>query len=124
LVSATTVWGLARTLENGLRALDKPWPGVWSNLVGLGVLVALGLAALPKWGIMGMACAVLLAQITNLLYLVLYTRSHFQVPWAFFYRVDIKSVIHAMRQLLGGFRRYAEAPVAAAGNLRALDTRK
>ena len=69
LIGAAAFWGMAQVLDQGLRAACHPRPGIFSNLLGTTILFAVGIPACSRFGINGMAGAVLGAQFLNLLFL-------------------------------------------------------
>ena len=69
LIGATVFWGMAQVLDQGLRAACHPRPGVLSNLLGATFLFAVGIPACSRFGINGMAAAMLGAQFVSLLFL-------------------------------------------------------
>jgi len=70
LIGATAFWGMAQVLDQGLRAACHPRPGIFSNLLGATFLFAVGIPACSRFGINGIAGAMLGAQFLNLLFLV------------------------------------------------------
>ncbi|MBZ5699350.1 MAG: lipopolysaccharide biosynthesis protein [Acidobacteriia bacterium] len=87
LIGSTVLWGMEQVLEQGLRAAGHPRPGIISNFLGLVVLVGLGIPACARYGIAGLAAAVLAAQILNLAVLVCFCVAGLKMPtksfWAF-----------------------------------------
>jgi Na+-driven multidrug efflux pump len=60
---------MAQVLDQGLRAACHPRAGVFSNLLGATFLFAVGIPACSRFGINGMAAAMLGAQVVSLLFL-------------------------------------------------------
>jgi peptidoglycan biosynthesis protein MviN/MurJ (putative lipid II flippase) len=60
----------ANILNQGLRGLGRPHSGLVSQLVGIGVMVIAALFFLRRFGLMGMAFAVLMSGCAQLLVLV------------------------------------------------------
>jgi len=90
LIGGSVCWGMSQVLEQGLRAAEHPRPGIFSNLTGLAVLVAVGIPACMRHGINGLAAIVLVAQILNLSILIGFCVLRLHIParslWAFDYR--------------------------------------
>lgn len=87
LIGASGFWGMGQTLEQGLRAASHPGLGIFSNLLGLAILLSAGVPAYLHFGITGLAAAVFLGQCTNLLVLIglciFYLRMRPGLFWAF-----------------------------------------
>jgi O-antigen/teichoic acid export membrane protein len=72
LTAATTLWAMAQVLDQSFRAASHSWPGVASNSVAMAVVFALGIPGCVRYGINGMASAVLMGQVANLAILIGY----------------------------------------------------
>ena len=87
LIGATLLWGMSQVLEQGLRAAAHPRPGIISNLLGLAVLVSMGIPGCIRFGIEGLAAALLAAQFLNLVTLISFCVAALKMPlrflWAF-----------------------------------------
>ena len=87
LTAASVPWGMSQVLEQGLRAASHPRPGIVSNLLGLGVLLALGIPACVHFGITGMAASLAVAEFINLAALIAFCVIVLKMPirllWAF-----------------------------------------
>jgi enterobacterial common antigen flippase len=87
LIAASVPWGMSQVLEQGLRAASHPRPGIVSNLLGLGVLFAVGIPACARFGIVGLATSLTVAQLINLAALIAFCVVILQMPlrsfWAF-----------------------------------------
>jgi O-antigen/teichoic acid export membrane protein len=87
LIAASVPWGMSQVLEQGLRAASHPRPGIVSNLLGLGVLFALGIPACVRFGIVGLAASLTAAQFINLAALIAFCVVLLKMPlsslWAF-----------------------------------------
>jgi O-antigen/teichoic acid export membrane protein len=71
LVISMAFRGLAKLLDNGLRATDVVWPGTLASIVSGCVLAFLGWRWIPRSGAEGFAEAVLIADIVGLVILLL-----------------------------------------------------
>jgi O-antigen/teichoic acid export membrane protein len=80
LIGATAFWGMAQVLDQGLRAACHTRPGIFSNLLGATFLFAVGNPACSRFGINGMAAAMLGAQFLNLLFLAGFCVVHLRLP--------------------------------------------
>lgn len=87
LIGGAALWGMSQVLEQGLRAASHPRLGIVSNLLGLGVMVALGIPACLRFGINGIAASLGVAQFVNLGLLITFCRVRLKMPlsqfWAF-----------------------------------------
>jgi len=87
LIAASVPWGMSQVLEQGLRAASLAGAGIVSNLLGLGVLFALGIPACLHFGINGMAASLAAAQLINLAALIAFCVIELKMPlrllWAF-----------------------------------------
>ena len=87
LITASVFWGFSQVLEQGLRAASHPRPGIVSNLLGLVVLFGLGIPLCVRFGIIGMAASLAIAEFTNLTALVTLCKVMLKMPlrlfWAF-----------------------------------------
>ncbi len=91
LIGATVIWGMEQVLEQGLRAASHPSLGIISNVLGLGILLALAVPAYRHFGIGGLAAAVLLGQLVNLLILIGCCVSMLNMRLASFWAFDAAS---------------------------------
>lgn len=66
LIGGTALWGMSQVLEQGLRAAGRPQVGIVSNLLGLAIMFGIGVPACVRFGIKGVAAALLIAQLLNL----------------------------------------------------------
>jgi O-antigen/teichoic acid export membrane protein len=80
LIGATAFWGMAQVLDQGLRAACHPRPGIFSNLLGAACLFAVGIPASSRFGINGMAGAMLGAQLVSLLFLAGFCMFYLGLP--------------------------------------------
>jgi O-antigen/teichoic acid export membrane protein len=72
LIAATALWAMAQVLDQSFRAASHPRPGIASNSVGLAIVFAVGIPGCLRYGVNGMAGAVLIGQIANLAILIGY----------------------------------------------------
>jgi len=70
LAAAASLMISANILNQGLRGAGRPHAGIVSQLIGTGVLGLAGLLLLRRFGLMGMAFAVLLSSCSQLLVLI------------------------------------------------------
>lgn len=96
LIATTVLWGIEQVLEQGLRAAGHPRPGIVASLLGLAVLVALGVPACVRYGIVGLAAANVAAQAVSLAILVGYCVAGLKMPVKSLWAVDAET-IHEFR---------------------------
>lgn len=103
LIGATAFWGMAQVLDQGLRAACHPRPGIISNLLGATVLFAVGIPACSRFGINGMAGAMLGAQLVSLLFLAGFCMVYLGLPasliWPFA-RTTIREITAGGSQII------------------------
>jgi enterobacterial common antigen flippase len=95
LIGATVCWGMSQVLEQGLRAAGHAWPGIFSNLAGLALLLIVGIPGCLRYGINGLAATVLAAQALNLTILVGYCVVRLKMSVRSFWAFDS----HALKYL-------------------------
>lgn len=71
VVIAMSIRGLSWTLECGLRAKNHIWPGIASGLTSFGCLIFLSVLLVPSGGAKSFGIALLFAQTTGLVILIL-----------------------------------------------------
>jgi O-antigen/teichoic acid export membrane protein len=107
LIAATALWGMAQVLDQGLRAASHSRPGIFSNLLGAIAVFALGVPACLRFGINGMAAALLVAQFVNLSVLISFCFIRLRMPARLFWAFDpasVRQMMSAAGPLLRRFR--------------------
>jgi O-antigen/teichoic acid export membrane protein len=70
LAIATSLIGLSRVLDEGLRGMGVAYPGTAANLVGGGLVALVAWHLIPLYGLMGMAEAAVLGALARLIFLM------------------------------------------------------
>jgi O-antigen/teichoic acid export membrane protein len=107
LIAATALWGMAQVLDQGLRAASHSRAGIFSNLLGAIAVFALGIPACLRFGINGMAAALLVAQFVNLSVLISFCFIRLKMPARLFWAFDpvsVRQMMSAAGPLLRRFR--------------------
>jgi enterobacterial common antigen flippase len=107
LIAASVPWGMSQVLEQGLRAASYPRPGIVSNLLGLGVLFAVGIPACARFGIVGLASSLTVAQLINLAALIAFCVVILKMPLRSFWAIRpavVRELVISVRPFLNGVR--------------------
>jgi O-antigen/teichoic acid export membrane protein len=70
LAIATSLIGLSRVLDEGLRGMGLAYPGTAANLLGGGLVALTAWHLIPPYGLMGLAVAAVLGALARLLLLM------------------------------------------------------
>jgi O-antigen/teichoic acid export membrane protein len=97
-------------LNQGLRGVGRPYPGLASQLFGTGALAVAGTFLLPRLGLMGMAWAVLLSACCQVLALVIAAATLFRVSLSCFWPFGGKDVRDFCQNVMALRVRYSRSP--------------
>lgn len=96
-------------LIQGLRGSGRPYPGLASQILGTGVLAIGATFLLPRLGLMGMACAVVLSACAQVTLLVAAASALLHIsPWRF-WPFGVKDVREFWRNLMAMRLRYSRS---------------
>jgi O-antigen/teichoic acid export membrane protein len=99
LTIAGSFLALGNILNQGLRGIGRPYPGLASQLLGIGVLVVAALILTPTLGIMGMSWAVVLGTCVQLLAMVVTGAIILRLSPVCFWGFHIKEIKGFYKQL-------------------------
>jgi O-antigen/teichoic acid export membrane protein len=109
LALAASVMAAANILNQGLRGVGRPHAGLMSQLLGIGVMALAALFFLRRFGIMGMAFAVLISAWAQLLVLVAAAAKWLRISPLEFWPFGVGNVRRFFQQM-GGLRwRYSRS---------------
>lgn len=77
LLLVVALTGQSGLLDEALRAQGRAFVGIKGRVAGLSVLLVLGAALAPVWGVMGVVVASILAQLIVLIVFMLAAKAHF-----------------------------------------------
>ena len=97
-------------LNQGLRGAGRPHAGVLSQLLGSGVLALGALFFLRRFGLMGMAWAVLLSSCTQMLVLVAAAANYLRISPLLFWPFGVRNFRLFFQQLAALRLRYSRSP--------------
>jgi O-antigen/teichoic acid export membrane protein len=110
LALASSLTTSANILNQGLRGAGRPHAGLLSQLVSTAVMGVAALLLLRRFGLMGMACAVLLSASTQVLVLVGAAANWLQVSPLQFWPFGVGNVRLFFQQLADVRLRYLRSP--------------
>jgi O-antigen/teichoic acid export membrane protein len=97
-------------LNQGLRGAGRPYPGVASQLLGTGVLALAAFLLLPRFGLMGMAWAVVLSGFCQLLVLVIAAAAMLRVSLSSFWPFGTRDIRAFCQNVMALRIRYSRSP--------------
>ena len=97
-------------LIQGLRGAGRPYPGLASQLLGTGVLGVSAALLLPKFGLMGMAWAVVLSACFQIVLLIVTASALLRISPLCFWPFGAKDVREYWRSLMALRLRYSRSP--------------
>jgi len=110
LIAAAALWGMGQVLDQGLRAASHSRAGIFSNLLGAIAVFALGIPAGRRFGINGIAAALLVAQFVNLSVLISFCVIRLRMPARLFWAFDpvsLRQIMSVAGPLLRRFRAHS-----------------
>ncbi len=110
LAVAGSLMGSTNILNQGLRGAGRPHAGLASQMLGAGVLALAALIFLRRFGLMGMACAVLLGACTQVLTLIAVAANWLRVSPLQFWPFGAGNVRSFLQQVAGLRVRYSRSP--------------
>jgi O-antigen/teichoic acid export membrane protein len=110
LALAASLAASTNILNQGLRGAGRPHAGVVSQLIGTGVLALAGLFFLRRFGLMGMASAVLLSACTQVLVLVAAAANWLRISPLYFWPFGAQNFRLFFQQLAALRLRYSRSP--------------
>jgi O-antigen/teichoic acid export membrane protein len=110
LALAASLTGSANILNQGLRGAGRPHAGLMSQLLGTGVMALLALFFLRRFGLMGMAYAVLMSACTQLLVLIAAAANWLRISPLQFWPFGAGNVRLFFQQVAGLRLRYSRSP--------------
>jgi O-antigen/teichoic acid export membrane protein len=110
LTAAAALTTPAGILIQGLRGAGRPYPGLASQLLGTGALALGATLLLPKFGLMGMAWAVMLSACFQIVLLVVAASVLLRVSPFCFWPFGAKDVREFWRSLMAMRLRYSRSP--------------
>jgi O-antigen/teichoic acid export membrane protein len=97
-------------LNQGLRGAGRPYPGIASQLLGTGVLALAAVLLLPRFGLRGMAWAVVLSGFCQLLLLVIAAAAMFRVSLSSFWPFGTRDIRVFLQNVMALRIRYSRSP--------------
>jgi len=97
-------------LIQGLRGAGRPYPGLASQLLGTGVLAVSAALLLPKFGLMGMAWAVVLSACFQIALLIVTTSALLRISPLCFWPFGAKNAREFWRSLMALRLPYSRSP--------------
>jgi O-antigen/teichoic acid export membrane protein len=97
-------------LMQGLRGAGRPYPGLASQLLGTGVLAGSAALLLPKFGLMGMAWAVVLSACFQIILLIATASAMLRVSPLCFWPFGAKGVSELWQSVLAMRLRFSRSP--------------
>jgi O-antigen/teichoic acid export membrane protein len=97
-------------LIQGLRGAGRPYPGLASQLLGTGVLAGSAALLLPKFGLMGMAWAVVLSTFVQIVLLVATASALLRISPLCFWPFGARDARELWRSLMAVRLRYSRSP--------------
>jgi len=97
-------------LIQGLRGAGRPYPGLASQLLGTGVLGASAAVLLPKFGLMGMAWAVVLSACFQIVLLIVAASVLLRLSPLCFWPFGARDVRKFCRSMMAMRLRYSRSP--------------
>ncbi len=110
LASAASITALANILNQGLRGAGRPHSGVVSQLFGTAAMATAAAYLLRRFGLMGMAFAVLMGACVQLLVLVAAAAKWFRISAFQFWPFKARNLKILYLQLAGLWLRYSRSP--------------
>jgi len=97
-------------LIQGLRGAGRPYPGLASQLLGTGVLAGSAALLLPKFGLMGMAWAVVLSACVQIVLLIAAASALLRISPLCFWPFGARDVRELWRSVMAVRLRYSRSP--------------
>jgi O-antigen/teichoic acid export membrane protein len=97
-------------LIQGLRGAGRPYPGLASQLLGTGVLAGSAALLLPKFGLMGMAWAVVLSTCVQIVLLIATASALLRISPLCFWPFGARDARELWRSLMAVRLRYSRSP--------------
>jgi O-antigen/teichoic acid export membrane protein len=110
LTIAAAVSTSGEILNEGLRGAGRPLPGIAAQLLGTGVLVLTAVLLLPRFGLMGMAWAVVASSCLQLTVLVASTVLWLGISPVCFWPFGIKDIRAVCQNLVDLRLKYSRSP--------------
>jgi Na+-driven multidrug efflux pump len=93
-----------------LRGAGRPYPGIASQLLGTGVLALAAVLLLPRFGLMGMAWAVVLSGFCQLLVLVIAAATMFRISLSSFWPFGMSDIRIFLQNVMALRIRFSRSP--------------
>jgi O-antigen/teichoic acid export membrane protein len=97
-------------LLQGLRGAGRPYPGLASQLLGTGVLAVSAALLLPKFGLLGMAWAVVLSACVQVVVLLMAASALLRISPLSFWPFGAGNVRELWQNVVGMRLRYSRSP--------------
>jgi O-antigen/teichoic acid export membrane protein len=97
-------------LTQGLRGAGRPYPGLASQLLGTGVLACSAALLLPKFGLLGMAWAVVLSACFQVVVLIIATSALLRISLVCFWPFCARDVRELWQSVMALRLRYSRSP--------------
>jgi len=110
LAVAASLAASANILNQGLRGAGRPYAGLVSQLLGTGVLAVAAMLFLRRYGLMGMAWAVLLSACTQVLALVAAAANWLRISPLHFWPFGARNIKLFFQQVAALRPRYSRSP--------------
>jgi O-antigen/teichoic acid export membrane protein len=110
LALAASLAASANILNQGLRGAGRPYAGLVSQLLGTGVVAVAAMLFLRRYGLMGMAWAVLLSACTQVLALVAAAANWLRISPLHFWPFGARNIRLFFQQVAALRLRYSRSP--------------
>jgi O-antigen/teichoic acid export membrane protein len=110
LTAGATLTTPTGILIQGLRGAGRPYPGLASQLLGTAALATSAALLLPKFGLMGMACAVVLSGCVQIVLLIAAASALLHISPACFWPFGVKDVRDFWRSAMAVRLRFSRSP--------------
>jgi O-antigen/teichoic acid export membrane protein len=110
LALAASLIASGNILNQGLRGAGRPYAGLASQLLGTGILVAAAALLLKPFGLMGMACGVVLSACTQIVVLVAFASNWLCISPLRFWPFGLKNIRFFCQQVAMLRPRFLRSP--------------